>query len=91
MHHLCAILLVVVFAIATTTDRVDCVDGCTDEAAQGQPTAPSACGLCHGWSRPIGIGIVGAPRRPVALTHAPVPSRELPAHLSPPDHPPKLV
>lgn len=79
-------------AVVTTTDRVACFDGCTDEAQHEGPstTTPSVCGLCHGWSGPLAIS-VGAPLSLPIVTLTAVASRELPAHLVPLDHPPKLA
>lgn len=79
-------------AVVTTTDRVACSDGCTDEAQHESPstTTPSVCGLCHGWNGPLTIS-VGAPAPLPVVTLAAVASRELPAHFTPLDHPPKLA
>jgi hypothetical protein len=79
-------------AVITTTDRVACFDGCTDETQHGGPstTTTSVCGLCHGWNGPLAINI-GAPAPLPVATRAIVSSRELPAHLVPLDRPPKLA
>ncbi len=85
-----AALMAAMLAVVTTTDRVACFDGCTDEAQHDgkSPTTPSVCGLCHGWNGPLIIA-VGAPAPMPVATRATVASRELPAHLAPLDRPPK--
>jgi hypothetical protein len=87
-----AAVLAAMLAVVTTTDRVACFDGCTDEAQHESPstTTTSVCGLCHGWSGALTIG-VGAPVALPVVTLTPTASRELPAHIAPLDHPPKLV
>ena len=92
MRHVVAVLIVAVFASVTTIDRVACADGradATTQQGQAAPT-PSICGLCHGWSRPLVSDVVGQPLLPRVRALAAAPSRELAAHLAPPDHPPRL-
>jgi hypothetical protein len=83
-------VMAAMLAVVTTTDRIACFDGCTDEAQhEGRSTTTiSVCGLCHGWSGPLALD-VGAPVALPVVSPAAVASRELPAHLTPPDHPPK--
>jgi cytochrome c553 len=87
-----AAVMAAMLAIATTTDRVVCIDGCTDDAQHDSPSTatPSVCGLCHGWNGPLTI-TVGRPAPLPVEARAIVASRELPAHLSTVDHPPKLA
>lgn len=76
-------------AVVTTSDRVACLDGCTDETRhEGPSTTPSVCGLCHGWRGPVSVALVAPAALPVVTLTA-VASRELPAHLASLDHPPK--
>lgn len=84
--------MAVILAVVTTTDRVACFDGCTDEAQHEGPstTTPSVCGLCQGWNGPLTID-VGAPVPLPVVTLVTVASRELPAHFVPLDRPPKLA
>jgi hypothetical protein len=87
-----AAVLAAMLAVVTTTDRVACFDGCTDEAQHESPSTAttSVCGLCHGWSGPLAIR-VGTPVALPVVTLPPTASRELAAHLAPLDHPPKLA
>jgi hypothetical protein len=83
--------MAVLLAVVTTTDRVACFDGCTDEAQHEAPsTTPSVCGLCHGWSGPLAIDVSAPASLPVVAV-APPASPELPAHFAPIDHPPRLA
>jgi hypothetical protein len=85
-----------VFAIAllvlvTTVDRVACPDGCTDEqASHAGSSAPSACGLCHGWSGPEPVKAVEPGARSIVLALA---FDRVPHAAHPPtiDHPPRLA
>jgi hypothetical protein len=82
-------LMAVTLAIVTTTDRVACFDGCTDEAQHESPTTPSVCGLCHGWSNPD-TAALGAPLPMPVAGVVIVASSEHPAHLARIDHPPRI-
>lgn len=86
-----AMLMAAMLAVVTTSDRVACLDGCSDKAPhEGSSTTPSVCGLCHGWRGPLPINL-GSPVALPVVTMTPVTSRELPAHLASLDHPPKLA
>jgi hypothetical protein len=92
VRPLLAALIAMMLVIGITTDQVECLDGCTDEAQpEGASTATtSLCDLCHGWHRPHTLG-VGAPAERPLVTLAPPASREEPAHVTPLDHPPRLA
>jgi hypothetical protein len=85
-------LMAAMLAVVTTSDRVACLDGCTDDTQHEGPstTTPSVCGLCHGWPGPVRVDLVAPVALPV-VTLTPVTSRELPAHLASLDHPPQLA
>jgi hypothetical protein len=87
-----AAVMAVLLGVVTTTDRVACLDGCTDDTQHSSPSTatPSVCGLCHGWSGPFAID-VGAPAARPALMLPAITPQELPAHLAPLDHPPELA
>ncbi len=92
MRALLAALMTAALLVVTTTDRVACSDGCTDEVQHQGPATPtpSVCGLCHGWNGPLIVSV----HVPVSLpfvTFTARSSRELPAHVTPLDHPPKLA
>lgn len=90
VHLLVAALMTVTLAVMTTTDRVACFDGCTDEAQHESPTTPSVCGLCHGWSNPAPAAL-GAPLAMPVAGAVIVESSEQPAHLARIDHPPRIA
>lgn len=92
MRELLAALMTAALLVVTTTDRVACADGCTDEVQHQGPATPtpSVCGLCHGWNGPLIIS-VNAPVSLPVVSFTALSSRELPAHVTPLDHPPKLA
>jgi hypothetical protein len=89
---LLAALMAAMLAVVTTADRFACFDGCTDEAQHESQTstAPSVCTLCHGWGGPLAVDIA-APTPLAVVRIAPVVFRELPAHVGPIEHPPRLA
>jgi hypothetical protein len=86
------ILLVLLVVLVTTADSVACPDGCADESRLPgtELSAPSLCGLCHGWSTPA----AAEPFAPT-LTSLALPTvlelRRCPAHLHAIEHPPRLA
>ena len=92
MRELLAALMTAALLVVTTTDRVACADGCTDEVQHQGPATPtpSVCGLCHGWNGPLIIS-VNAPVSLAIVSGTALSSPELPAHVTPLDHPPKLA
>jgi len=83
-------------SLVHATDRIICVDGCTDETAHSESAtvpaqdAPSPCLLCHS-------SIIAGPEIPAATTlnHEPAPEAlpltGIPDHLAPDiDHPPRF-
>jgi len=86
-----ATLMAVMLAVMTTTDRVACVDGCTDDDqhASTSPTT-SACGLCHGWNGPASTAVVAPVAQ--AVSRAPAPDCYAPSAYPPAiDHPPRVA
>lgn len=76
--------------VATTADRLDCQDGCTDQAQRGSATtSTSVCGLCHGWSAAVATVPVAPPSQPVPSLAADIAHEQAP-HLKPIDRPPRL-
>ncbi|MGE0813832.1 MAG: hypothetical protein AB7O28_07295 [Vicinamibacterales bacterium] len=92
MRVILALVMGAMLAVVTTTDRVLCIDGCTDDLQHdGLGTAtPSVCSLCHGWNGPVVISVGGPAPLPIG-PRVRTASRELPAHAAPLYHPPKLA
>jgi hypothetical protein len=90
VHALLTVFAVALLVAATTVDRVACPDGCTDEARQhGGLSAPSVCGLCHGWNEPDPVRAV-EPAARLIVPASVVDRGDHAAHLPAIDHPPRL-
>jgi hypothetical protein len=86
------VLLVLLIVLVTTADRVACPDGCADEGRLpgSESSAPSLCGLCHGWSAPAAAEPLAPTLAPVLLPTA-LELHRRPAHLPAIEHPPRLT
>lgn len=90
MRALLAAVMTLTLVAATTVDRLDCQDGCTDPAQRGSATTTvSACGLCHGWSGSGATSIAAPPSRLVPPLIAAA-GHELAPHRLPVDRPPRV-
>lgn len=91
VRALLAAVIAALLIVATTADRLDCQDGCTEQTQRGSATTTSsACGLCHGWSAAVAT-VAAPPQSQPTLWLAADSAHEQAPHLDPVDRPPRIA